>query len=128
MAQPEGPPDRSADGLPWWEQGEEPDYRFSLANERTLLAWVRTSLALMAAGVAVAQLIPSFRIPGTREILAGLLVALGMYLSVAAYFRWVRTQLAMRLGEPLPHSRAASVMAVVLVVVGALAMLTVLLT
>lgn len=34
-------------------QGEEPDARFSLANERTFLAWIRTSLALIAGGVAL---------------------------------------------------------------------------
>src|SRR6185312_1745313 len=37
----------------WHELGEEPDYRFSLANERTFLAWIRTALALMAAAVGV---------------------------------------------------------------------------
>ena len=36
--------------------GHEPDYRFTLANERTFLAWIRTSLGLMAVGLAVAQL------------------------------------------------------------------------
>ncbi|WP_143342795.1 YidH family protein, partial [Crossiella equi] len=36
--------------------GEEPDPRFTLANERTFLAWIRTSLGLMAAGVAVEAL------------------------------------------------------------------------
>jgi uncharacterized membrane protein YidH (DUF202 family) len=28
--------------------GREPDHRFTLANERTFLAWMRTSLALLA--------------------------------------------------------------------------------
>jgi hypothetical protein len=36
---------------------QEPDYRFTLANERTFLAWIRTALALIAGGVAVAQLV-----------------------------------------------------------------------
>jgi putative membrane protein len=31
--------------------GEAPDYRFSLANERTFLAWIRTALGFLAAGV-----------------------------------------------------------------------------
>src|SRR3984893_15268857 len=31
----------------------EPDYRFTLANERTFLAWQRTALGLLAAAVAV---------------------------------------------------------------------------
>ena len=37
----------------WWvsaDDGEEPDYRFTLANERTFLAWVRTALGLLAGG------------------------------------------------------------------------------
>ena len=38
--------------------GEEPDYRFTLANERTFLAWIRTALALIAGGVALVQLVP----------------------------------------------------------------------
>ena len=33
--------------------GEAPDYRFSLANERTFLAWIRTALGFLAAGVAL---------------------------------------------------------------------------
>lgn len=31
-----------------------PDPRFSLANERTVLAWLRTSLAFVAAGLGAA--------------------------------------------------------------------------
>ncbi|MBM4509720.1 DUF202 domain-containing protein, partial [Rhodococcus hoagii] len=31
--------------------GEDPDPRFTLANERTYLAWVRTGLGLIAAAV-----------------------------------------------------------------------------
>ncbi len=36
----------------------EPDYRFTLANERTFLAWQRTALGLLAAAVAVVQFVP----------------------------------------------------------------------
>ncbi|WP_283215114.1 DUF202 domain-containing protein [Pseudofrankia sp. DC12] len=42
--------------------GTDPDYRFSLANERTFLAWIRTALALLAGGIAVVQIVPSFSI------------------------------------------------------------------
>lgn len=31
----------------WSRQGEEPDYRLTLANERTFLAWIRTALAIL---------------------------------------------------------------------------------
>ena len=33
--------------------GREPDPRFSLANERTFLAWIRTALTLLGGGVAI---------------------------------------------------------------------------
>jgi putative membrane protein len=59
----------------WWPDpsdiravGEEPDYRFTLANERTFLAWIRTSLALLAGGVAVVQLVPGFTSAATAVI------------------------------------------------------------
>src|ERR1043165_2701247 len=42
----------------WFQEGQDPDYRFTLANERTFLAWIRTSLALLAAAVALVQLVP----------------------------------------------------------------------
>src|SRR2546423_9025501 len=56
----------------------EPDYRFTLANERTFLAWLRTALALLAAAVAVVQLVPEFALPGARRISRGLLAAMGL--------------------------------------------------
>ena len=40
----------------------EPDYRFTLANERTFLAWERTALGLLAAAVAVVQLVPELAV------------------------------------------------------------------
>ncbi len=43
--------------------GEAPDYRFSLANERTFLAWIRTALGFLAAGVGLDQLAPDFATP-----------------------------------------------------------------
>jgi len=51
----------------------EPDYRFTLANERTFLAWIRTALALIAGGVAVVQLVPALSIPGVRHGLGSVL-------------------------------------------------------
>lgn len=56
--------------------GEAPDYRFSLANERTFLAWIRTSLGFLAAGVGLDQLAPDFATPVIRELLALLLFCL----------------------------------------------------
>ncbi|MBS43026.1 MAG: hypothetical protein CMH83_07705 [Nocardioides sp.] len=83
--------------------GEEPDYRFSLANERTLLAWLRTSLALLAAGVAVDSL--DLGLPGgVGPALAILLTLLGLACAVGSWVRWARSERAIRRGEPLPAS------------------------
>lgn len=82
--------------------GEAPDYRFTLANERTFLAWVRTALAMMAAGVAVVQFVPG--LDAIRHTLGFLLVGLGGVLAGASYVHWERNERAMRLGIDLPRS------------------------
>ena len=89
--------------------GEAPDYRFTLANERTFLAWVRTSLALMAAGVAVIQLVPGLAV--IRHVLGILLISLGGLLSAVSYGHWEHNERAMRLGEQLPYSKVPQLVA-----------------
>ena len=84
---------------------QEPDYRFTLANERTFLAWIRTALALIAGGVAVVQLVPAFGVPGVRHALGLLLTSGGGLLATLAVRRWRRVQTAMRQGADLPPSR-----------------------
>lgn len=81
---------------------EEPDYRFTLANERTFLAWIRTALALIAGGIAVVQFVPAFGIPGVRHGLSVVLTAGGGLLAALAVRRWQRVQVAMRRNEDLP--------------------------
>jgi putative membrane protein len=82
----------------------EPDYRFTLANERTFLAWMRTALALLAAGVAVVQLVPHFSVVGARTTVGVLLGLLSVLVSVGGVLRWRGVQLAMRRGQPLPST------------------------
>lgn len=101
--------------------GDEPDYRFTLANERTFLAWVRTALALDAAGLAVLHLLPVLVLPGARELLGLALVGLGAVVAVAAYRRWRGYQLALRTGRALPPSRLPLVLVVWLSTVTAVA-------
>jgi inner membrane protein YidH len=85
--------------------GSEPDARFTLANERTLLAWNRTALALVVAGLGIVQLLPPFPgVPWGRHALGVPLIALGAGLSVTAYLEWLRNQAAIRRGVPLPRS------------------------
>ncbi|MEU1811510.1 YidH family protein [Micromonospora aurantiaca (nom. illeg.)] len=99
--------------------GTPPDYRFSLANERTFLAWLRTGLALVAGGLAAAQFLPPLRLAHLRETLAVALLLLGATVSIRAVDHWARTERAMRLDEELPASRFPAVLALV-VAVGAL--------
>lgn len=91
--------------------GVRPDYRFSFANERTFLAWIRTSLALVAGGLAVNELLPEFDVPGGRRLLGLPLIALGALIALTSLRRWEAGERAMRLGEDLTHSWLQSVVA-----------------
>ncbi len=105
---------------PLHEVGEHPDYRFTLANERTFLAWVRTSLALMAAGVAVVQFVPGLAV--VRHVLGFVLITLGGVVTTAAYAHWERNERAMRLGQRLPHSSVPRLVASSLALVAFIAL------
>ena len=89
---------------PLHEVGDDPDVRFSYANERTFLAWNRTALALIAAGLAVTTLLPQLDVKYGRRIIGVPLIALGAVLAWASFRRWEDNERAMRLGEPLPPS------------------------
>ncbi|AGL20516.1 hypothetical protein L083_7006 [Actinoplanes sp. N902-109] len=93
--------------------GEKPDYRFSLANERTFLAWIRTGLALLAGGLASAQFLQPLPIAHLREVIAVAMLVLGGVVAVRAVDHWARTERAMRLGTDLPRSRFPAVLALV---------------
>jgi putative membrane protein len=86
----------------WLEDGQQPDYRFSLANERTFLAWIRTVLALLAAAVAVSQFVSDGRFSWARHALAIVLAAAGLLMSVNVYRRWAASERAMRQSRSLP--------------------------
>jgi putative membrane protein len=107
------------DSDPARDVGAPPDYRYSLANERTFLAWLRTGLALTGGGLAAAQFLPSGAI---RLVLAVTLLALGGAVAVRAVDRWARTERAMRLGEHLPPSRFPALLALA-IAVGAVALI-----
>jgi putative membrane protein len=85
------------------QTGNEPDPRFTFANERTFLAWNRTALALIAAGLAAAQFL-HFNLRGLRLIIAIPLIVLGAVLALASYAHWQDSERAMRLGEPVRYS------------------------
>ena len=89
--------------------GEAPDYRFSLANERTFLAWIRTALGFLAAGVGLDQL-------------ALLLCLFSGGLAMYGYLRWLRNEKAMRLKEDLPYTNSLLIISLILMVVAVIVM------
>jgi putative membrane protein len=102
-----------------YAKGAEPDPRFSLANERTFLAWMRTSLALLAAGVALEALdLPIAA--GVRLTSALVFITLGILAPVQAWLGWMATERALRQAQPLPSPRLGLVMAVGTTVAGLL--------
>lgn len=105
----------------------EPDPRFTFANERTFLAWSRTALALVVAGLGVVQLLPPFPgVPWGRHVLGVPLIVFGAVVAVAAYQEWVRSQRAIRRGQPLPRSVMPRLLAAVISTIGAIAAVVVL--
>jgi len=95
----------------------EPDARFTFANERTFLAWTRTALAFVVAGLGVVQLLPPFPgVPWGRHVLGVPLIVIGAVIAVVSYGQWVRSQQAMRRGEPLPRSALPRILAISIVI------------
>ena len=105
----------------------EPDYRFTLANERTFLAWIRTSLALLAAGVAVVQLLPDLG-PRPVRLATGLVLALlALVLAGTSHRRWRGVDRAIAAGTPLARPWQPAVTAAGVSITVVLAMLLILL-
>lgn len=105
----------------WREQGQEPDYRFSLANERTFLAWIRTALAVLAGGILLHQFATAIE---PRVLVVGasvLLAVLAGLLGGGAWFSWKGNEIAMRHGRPLPGNRLVPLLAGAVAVLSAAA-------
>jgi len=129
MADPQATPDGSRRARGRWAQrltegGSEPDPRFTFANERTFLAWIRTSLALVAAGLGVdafAVDVPDW----ARQTLAVLLIVFGGGMAALAFRRWLRAETALRHDQPLPTNRIAPILGYGLTVGAVLALVLV---
>lgn len=82
--------------------GEEPDPRFTLANERTFLAWTRTALAFLAGGIALEAFAMQGLDAGLRQTASIVLIIAGMAIALGSAFRWMRIERSLRHGKPLP--------------------------
>lgn len=105
--------------MKWWQLGHRPDYRFSLANERTFLAWIRTALALIAGAIGIDQFATHLGSPTLRTGLALALFVVGGGLGGLAYHRWVRTETAMRVDGDVPRTAMLPMLTVFVAILAA---------
>ncbi len=107
--------------------GDEPDPRFSLANERTFLAWIRTGLAFVTAGLGIAALAHFAPDTGSRFLIAGVvMLCCGVLCGFTGFSRWARNERAMRLGSPLTRPSTLPMLSVILLLIAGMAVFTLL--
>ena len=100
--------------------GSDPDVRYSLANERTALAWLRTGLGLVAGGIALTSFASFADLSVLLDVVAAVACVGGGCLAAYALVAWRRNERAMRLGRPLPPPSALPVIVVGIVAFAAL--------
>ena len=109
--------------MSWRDEGTDPDYRFSLANERTFLAWIRTALAVLAGAILVHQFATSLE-PHWVNVAAGAsLAGLAAALGAGAYVRWRGNEIAMRRARSLPNSQLVPVLSAAVAALGTAAVI-----
>jgi putative membrane protein len=102
--------------------GQDPDYRFSLANERTFLAWIRTALALLAAVLVLDQVALHAPEPRGWRIVCLLFALTASVVAGAGYFRWRANEIAMRHGRSLPLNFLQPLLTVVIAAAATISM------
>jgi len=100
--------------------GHEPDPRFTLANERTALAWMRTALALVGGGVALISVASVAALPKWSALIGAAVCVAGALLAWRAVTGWARVERALRLRQQLPAPRALVWLAGGVILLGAL--------
>jgi putative membrane protein len=102
-----------------------------LANERTLLAWIRTSIAIIVFGFVVARFGIALRElgrlaggsevshrPGASEYLGAVLVAVGVVFALAAWLHYAHVRSAIERDDFRPTNPAAAVLTIIVAAVG----------
>lgn len=102
-----------------YDVGAEPDARFTLANERTFLAWLTFGLGTVSLGVALESFALGLH-PWFRMASSLLLIAMGTLMPVQAWLGWQRVERALRQQQPLPSMVHGLITAAGIVVAGAL--------
>lgn len=106
----------------WWQQGKRPDYRFSLANERTFLAWIRTALALLAGAVGIQQFTSHTDSYLASYLLPSMLTLGAIALGSMAWRRWKQNEKAMRHDDDLSYSKLLPILSVWLLTIAVVIM------
>ncbi|WP_431969627.1 YidH family protein [Nocardia sp. bgisy134] len=106
---------------PLAEHNSRPDERFTLASERTFLAWIRTSLGLLAGGIAMVHLVPEFSTGWARTLLGTMMILLAVVAPIAGLRRWLQVRQALESGAEMPDERDLWVLTVGITAVAILA-------
>jgi putative membrane protein len=86
---------------------EPVDVRFLLANERTLLAWIRTAITLQAGGLAATQLAESAAL---GRVFGAIALLLGAWAGAIGYRRYRSVERAIRDGRLPPTGRSPALL------------------
>lgn len=95
----------------WQDSGKDPDYRFSLANERTFLAWIRTALAVLAGAVLLHQFATALGPKWIVTVASGAMAIASALIASGAFYRWRGNEIAMRHSQTLPSTWLMGVLA-----------------
>jgi putative membrane protein len=99
---------------------EPPDPRVALANERTLLSWIRLALALVAAGTTAGTVVDIHPV-WLHAAVAIIPIGLGLVAALLGFARWQRVDEAVRSGVALPPDRELRLVAVAVALIAVVA-------
>lgn len=99
------------------DASEPVGYTSTLANERTFLAWIRTSLGLIAGGVALDQFVAVDRGSIAVRIIAFVVILLGALVALIGFTQWSQANVAMDGGKPIGRSRIVPVLSIAVMAV-----------